>query len=181
MKHSPKVIEKFDCLTQLLQEIPDISIAAASQALSGQISVQHHSPLLSTQYFFRCCNRFWSKNYDLLYRCKLPSVSLLSAEIVLDKNNQFSSAQHEIFPLLQLLNTNLLLTDILKAVDLRQLNIKISPEEITLELSPMVGSIVQLLLPPLTYFIKPAQQELVAIFQILQLVLATLRQAGFVA
>lgn len=181
MKHSPKVIEKFGCLTELLQEIPDISVTASPQTLSGQISVRHHLPLLSTQYFFRCCNRFWSKNYDLLYRCKFPSTSLLSSEIVLDKNNQFSSAQYEDSSLLHLLNTNLLLTDILKAVDLRQLNVKISPEEITLELSPMVGSIVQLLLPPLTYFIKPTQQELVAIFQILQLVLATLRQAGFTA
>ena len=164
----------FTDLVEILKSIPDIEISTEDDGFS--IKINSHSPLEEVKCKYVCENRKWSKNYILVFEVKKKIVSNCEDIIVLNKatwdqkNNNYNLIVNR-------LNDNELLSNMVqKFIKLGGcIKINIYNQIIRIRANMLPGTIVSLILPPITKFIVPQKNEIVLLLQIMQIILKELK------
>lgn len=163
----------------LMAQLPGVEPGEVTPELCLSLCISGHAPLQRVVLSWPRRNRFWSKDYDMVYTTEIP----LSGQAEFQVRYSFSKNRFEAVPegpfhvpqsLLSVLNDTPLLTQKLSRVDLTRLELTVKDGTGTVTLASLPGSIVSLLIPPVTYEIKPKPGELMIHLELLQLLVSML-------
>lgn len=175
MKISQNVKNKISQLTEIVRVIPEVSVTVTSE-ISGSLHIDSHFPLESVSYSYSCENRFWTQNYNLQFYSHSKTSLNTNAKIILkSKYNSYyffsNSTDSDVQMIVSKINSNVFVKKILKNNDFISFTIEIKNRNASITCIPIHGSIIRLLIPPTTYFVKPTVNEIVNILQLFQLLL----------
>lgn len=164
-------------IREIFAQLPGVEAEADTAKPGLRLRISGHPPLTQVQLSWPRRNRFWSRDYDMVYTAELPLAGRPEFQVSYSfARKRFEPAKgcRPPQPLLDALNSTPLLAEKLARVDLTRLELTAGAGRGRVTLSSLPGSIVSLLIPPVTYAIKPKPEELLIHLELLQLLLSML-------
>ena len=152
-----------------IESLPDVTRVGDCDDMAVEFSVDAHMPLDRFYFTNSCENRFWTRHYNPVFEARTETAEQFEISL---KNGAFSGNAPA---LCRALNENGLLSRLLSQTDLLSLTLTAGEGVCRIRVSPMVGCIIKMLFPGMTYFIRPQHKELAQCLQILQLLLSVLQ------
>ena len=171
---SEKITSYCGELVKIIKTIPDIEVEQKDGCYN--MKIKNHSPLDEVNFQYVCENRIWSKDYILHFKiCQTGRQHYTKRKIILHKTIWLNkSAKDDLVA--KKLNENKLLSDlIMQFCDLGgNVEIDLDGQKVMIRNNMIPGTIVNLILPPITKFIVPSEKEIIMLLQISQIILKEL-------
>lgn len=156
-----KIKYNFSRMWKLLDDIPDCTVEPIDNCDNEiRLHIHGHEPLECVICQYEKKDRFWSQNFQLNFLVKLEG---LGYKVTKKSLNKLSAG-------------NALLRDRMKNLTNLGGNVAIKENggEDFLCVTFLPGAVTKLMIPPITQFIEPKQEEIALALQILQLYVAVL-------
>lgn len=168
IKLDPQTAFRRRQLVSCVEATPDVTRVGEPDDMAVEFSVDGHAPLNSFFLTNVCENRFWTRHYNLVFETHLKMSERFEVSL---KNGTFFGSSAE---LCRTLNESALIARLLSQVDLLSLTLTAENGVCRIRVCPLVGCIVKMLFPRLTYFIRPQAKEIAQCLQLLQLIFSQL-------
>ena len=156
----------------ILGQLPDIEILN-KQYLKCEVRISKHDPLDRMYCYYKCQNRLWTQDYILNFSIK-EKVDMVDGNIcIIYRNGQmiWSSVQKEMQGIVDALNDNYILGLKLNLFFELGGRVRLQIEDgyAYIILSMLPGTITQFIIPPAVHLVTPNCEELLLLFQIMQI------------